>query len=394
MFFAANAPTLAAAEINKRPDYIDLHFFWSSKCPHCLEARPFITALAKEFNWVRLHSLELTGSKENVRLYQSMATKLGADARSVPAFFFCGQMYVGYDNPEGTGRLLRQALLDCKEGRQGTESPLSLPAGIDPEKMSLPLFTLTIAALDAFNPCAFFVLLFLLSLMVNARSRYRMAVIGGVFVFISGLIYFLFMAAWLELFLLIGALTWVTLIAGLLALIIGVLNIKDYFLFEQGPTLSIRDSAKPALFERMRNLLSAESMASMLVGTVTLAVAANSYELLCTAGFPMVYTRVLTLQAETQATYYLYLIFYNLVYVTPLLLIVLVFTVTMGRRKLSEQEGKTLKLLSGVMMAGLGLLLLIAPEALNNLATGIALLGFALVVTFAARRFDISSKIS
>ena len=359
---------------------------WSSKCPHCVEDRPIIQVLAKEFKWLRPHSLELTGIKENVRRYQAMAAKLGADAQSVPAFIFCGQMHVGYDHADGTGRLLRQALLDCRDGKAGAAPPLSLPAGIDPDKMSLPLFTLTIAALDAFNPCAFFVLLFLLSLMVNARSRYRMAVIGGVFVFFSGLIYFLFMAAWLELFLLIGALSWVTLVAGLAALLIGSLNIKDYFFFKQGPSLSIKESSKPALFERMRNLLSADNMGSMLVGTVTLAVAANSYELLCTAGFPMVYTRVLTLQAETQAGYYLYLLFYNLVYVTPLLLIVVVFTVTMGRRKLSEKEGKTLKLLSGVMMAGLGLLLLIAPELLNNLITGVVLLGFALVVTFVTRR--------
>jgi len=387
LFCAFCSPLSAATDARPSHDRVDLHFFWSTTCPHCLESQPFVRSLAKEYDWLRLHSLKLNGSRENVRRYQEMAAKLGAVARTVPAFFFCGQMYVGYDHAEGVGRLLRQALLDCHNGKGDTAMPASLPAGIDPNSMSLPLFTLAIAALDAFNPCAFFVLLFLLSLMVNAHSRFRMAVIGGVFVFFSGLIYFLFMAAWLELFLLMGALSWVTLAAGLVALIIGGLNIKDFFLFKQGPSLSIKESAKPALFERMRNLLSADNMASMLVGTITLAIAANGYELLCTAGFPMVYTRVLTLQAETQVSYYLYLLFYNLVYVTPLLLIVTIFTVTMGRRKLSEQEGKTLKLLSGVMMAGLGLLLLIAPELLNHLMTGVVLLGVALIVTFAAKRF-------
>lgn len=334
-----------------------------------------------------MHSLELTGSKENVRLYVKMAAELGENARSVPAFIFCGRMRVGFDHADGIGQRLRQELLDCHNGKARAVTTLSLPAGIDPDKMSLPLFTLTIAALDAFNPCAFFVLLFLLSLMVNARSRYRMVLIGGVFVFFSGLIYFLFMAAWLELFLLIGTLAWVTLAAGLIALLIGSLNIKDYFFFKQGPSLSIKESVKPALFERMRNLLSTDNLPSMLVGTITLAVAANSYELLCTAGFPMVYTRVLTLQAGTQTTYYLYLLFYNLIYITPLLLIVLLFTVTMGRRKLSEQEGRTLKLLSGIMMVCLGLVLLLKPELLNDLITGIALLATAVIVTFFAKRF-------
>ena len=73
--------------------------------------------------------------------------------------------------------------------------------------ISLPLFTVIIGALDSFNPCAFFVLLFLLSMLIHARSRKKMFLIGGIFVFFSGFIYFLFMAAWLNVFLVIGRLT-------------------------------------------------------------------------------------------------------------------------------------------------------------------------------------------
>lgn len=364
-----------------------MYFFWSAKCPHCREALPFIKSLQQELDWLDVQSRELTQSRESVRLYQSMAAEVGEEARSVPAFFICGRMYVGYDNPDGMGKTLRQALLDCRQGLAATETYSALPGGIDPNRMSLPLFTLTIAALDAFNPCAFFVLLFLLSLMVNVRNRWRMLLVGGVYVFISGLVYFLFMAAWLKLFLVIGALPWVTGAAGLLALTIGGLNIKDFFLFKRGPSLSIPDSAKPGLFDRMRKLLSAENMTAMLIGTTVLAVAANGYELLCTAGFPMVYTRVLTLQAGAEPAYYLYLLLYNLVYVTPLLAIVLIFTATMGRRKLSEREGRGLKLLSGLMMAGLGLLLLIAPQALGNLFSGLGLLAGACVITLLSLRF-------
>jgi thiol-disulfide isomerase/thioredoxin len=364
-----------------------MYFFWSAKCPHCQEARPFVAELEKSYDWLRVNSYELTGNRDNVVRYQNMAAKLGEQATSVPAFFICDRLYVGFDHAEGVGATLRQALLDCRAGAMAsTEQSLQLPQGLNPEGMSLPLFTLTIAALDAFNPCAFFVLLFLLSLMVNARNRGRMLLIGGVFVLVSGLLYFLFMAAWLQLFLLVGAFTWVTLVAGLLALMIGALNIKDYFLFRQGPSLSMSENARAGLFERMRKLMSGDNLGMMLFGTVTLAAAANSYELLCTAGFPMVYTRVLTLQAGSDTAYYLYLALYNLVYVTPLLLIVLLFTLTMGRRKLSEGEGRTLKLLSGIMMAALGALLLVHPESLNSLYTGAALLALSLALTLLIRR--------
>jgi len=263
---------------------------------------------------------------------------------------------------------------------------LSVPVfgTIDAGTLSLPLFTLAIASLDAFNPCAFFVLLFLLSLMVHARSRPRMLLVGGTFVFFSGLVYFLFMAAWLNLFLVVGGAPWVTLIAGLVALTIGVINVKDFFLFRQGPSLSIPDGAKPGLFKRMRGLLGAENLGTMMIGTVTLALAANSYDLLCTAGFPMVYTRVLTLNALSGWEYYGWLVAYNLIYVLPLLAIVLLFTFTLGSRKLSERQGRVLKLLSGTMMVGLGLVMLFAPEALNSLWMGAGLLLLAAVVTTAA----------
>jgi hypothetical protein len=109
------------------------------------------------------------------------------------------------------------------------------------------------------------------------------------------------MAAWLNLFLVVGGAPIVTLVAGIVALIIGLLNTKDYFWYKQGPSLVIPESAKPGLFRRMRALLVADNTAAMLFGTATLALAANSYELLCTAGFPMVYTRTLTLNDREQA---------------------------------------------------------------------------------------------
>jgi hypothetical protein len=207
-----------------------------------------------------------------------------------------------------------------------------------------------------------------------------MFLIGGVFVFFSGFIYFLFMAAWLNLFLLLGHLVIITRIAGAIALIIAVINIKDFFFFQKGISLSISEKAKPKLFERMRNLLKSPSSASMITGTIVLAVAANTYELLCTAGFPMVFTRVLTLNNLSTLQYYLYLILYNIVYVIPLIAIVLIFTVTLGTKKLTEWQGRILKLVSGLMMFLLGLILVIKPALLNNVFIAVGVLVISLIL--------------
>jgi len=375
---------------------VHLYFFWSQTCPHCRHARPFIEALPADYPWLELHSHDITRDMAGGVQYTRMAEALGEAAQSVPAFLFCGQMLTGFDRPETTGQQLRQQLEDChRRFTQPATAPESAPAAapaapplelpligrVDPGALSLPVLTVTLAALDAFNPCAFFVLLFLLSLLVHARNRRRMLLIGGVFVFFSGLVYFVFMAAWLNVFLWVGELRIITVLAGVLAAIIGGLNIKDFFAFRQGPSLSIPDEAKPKLFNRMRGLVSAERLPTLLVGTVALAIVANSYELLCTAGFPMVYTRALTLHGLSTSGYYLYLTLYNVIYVLPLLAIVLAFVRTLGSRKLQEQEGRLLKLLSGAMMAGLGLMLLFYPEGLSDTLSSLLVVVGALTLT-------------
>ncbi len=365
---------------------VHLYFFWTQGCPHCQAARPFVEALPARYPWLRLHSRDISGDREAVKAYVAMAESLGQEASSVPAFLFCGRMEIGFDRPEGAGRALVEALQACREaGMALREAPTEaiVPApGVDlpllgkmtSEQWSLPVFTLVIAGLDAFNPCAFFVLLFLLSLLIHAGSRARMLFIGGVFLFFSGLIYFVFMATWLNAFRWLGEIALVTTAAGALAILIALINIKDYFWFKKGISLGIPDAAKPGLYQRMRGLLRADSLPALTLGTVALAVAANSYELLCTAGFPMVYTRLLTLSDLAPWQHYAYLLLYNVVYVIPLLIITLLFTYSLGSRKLSESEGRFLKLVSGSMMLGLGILLLLAPAALNDLRVALILL--------------------
>jgi len=197
------------------------------------------------------------------------------------------------------------------------------------------------------------------------------------------------MAAWLNVFLLIGELRVVTLVAGLIAVGLAAINIKDYFWFQSGgPSLSIPESKKPGMYQRMRNLVAAKSVWAMLAGTAVLAIAVNSYELLCTAGLPMVYTRILTLREADTFVYYMYLLLYNIIYVIPLLIIVMLFVMKFGSRKLGEAEGRLLKLMSGMMMLGLGGLMLLAPTALNNAGVAIGLLFAAIVVTWITHRIS------
>ncbi|HSQ58223.1 MAG TPA: hypothetical protein VLM40_21035, partial [Gemmata sp.] len=168
-----------------------------------------------------------------------------------------------------------------------------------------------------------------------------------------------------------------------IAVLVAAINIKDYFWFKQGVTLSISDTARSRLVQRMTGLIGRAGVLPVIAGTSALAFAANMYELLCTSGLPLVYTRVLTLRELTPASYYGYLVLYNVVYVIPLFLIVAGFSLTLSVRKITVYQGRVLKLLSGVMMLALGVILVVAPEMLNSLA-GAAITLLAAIVGTAA----------
>ncbi len=125
-------------------------------------------------------------------------------------------------------------------------------------ELGLPLFTFLVGLVDGFNPCAMWVLVFLLSILVNIKDRKKILLIAGSFVLVSGLAYFAFMAAWLNVFQLIGLQRWVQIALGSLGVVIGLINVKDFFAFRRGITLSIPESAKPGIYRRVRRIVTTE----------------------------------------------------------------------------------------------------------------------------------------
>jgi thiol-disulfide isomerase/thioredoxin len=372
-----------------------LYFFWGDGCPHCAKEEAFLDMLRRKYPQVEVKSYEVWHNRANALFFSRLAEAAGIRSTGVPVTFINTEVYAGFNERtareiENWVRYCIRSSTACMEPSERTAGPTAAPGrklvgvpflgDIDASEISLPVLTVILGGLDSFNPCAFFVLFFLLSLLIHARSRKRMLLIGGTFVLFSGFIYFIFMAAWLNLFIITGQLRIITISAGIIALTVALINMKDFFFFSRGVSLSIPEAAKPKLFERMRTLLKSTSVLPMVGGTVVLATAANTYELLCTAGFPMVFTRILTLQKLTPAGYYLYLLLYNAIYVLPLLFIVVIFTVTLGARKLSEWQGRSLKLLSGLMMFFLGLILLIDPALLSNTLVSVGILGIVLIL--------------
>lgn len=182
----------------------------------------------------------------------------------------------------------------------------------------------------------------------------------------SGVVYFLFMTAWLGFFLAIGGSRWITLVLGAALVAMGLVNLKELIWFKRGVSLMIPERSKPGLFRRMRRIADSASLPAAIVGITVLAFVVNLVELGCTLGLPAVYTRLLSLHAGlSTAGRYAYLILYNAVYVVPLAVIVVAYFFTLTRIAMTERRAKILKVVSGVLLVAFGSLFLVAPDLLR-----------------------------
>ncbi|MFH1589840.1 MAG: hypothetical protein ABIB43_04705 [archaeon] len=231
--------------------------------------------------------------------------------------------------------------------------------------LPLPLFTIIIAVVDGFNPCNLFILTMLLSLILTeSQSRKRTFAVGYSFIMVVYIFYFLFMAAWLNVFKYVGFITPLRITIALLAIIAGLINVKELFFYRQGITLMVQDKFVGPLKERIQKvaeIIKKGSIPTLIGASVILAIFSSLVELPCTAGFPIIYTGILTGHSITGLGHYLYLALYNLFYVTPLLVIVTVFGLTFKGKQIKKETMALIKFIGGTIMLLLGIVLLFNP---------------------------------
>ena len=356
----ADAGTAAAALDFPAPG--QLHVYVREGCPHCADAKRFLAGLAESRPELQVVLREVDRDPVARDALVAISAAVGAWPPSVPTFVFGGRVLVGFDDAEHVGAELLRLLDEAAPRAPPDAVESSLFGTLKASEIGLPLFTLALGLLDGFNPCAMWVLLFLLSLLVRLQDRRRMAMVAGTFVLASGAVYYAFMAAWLNVFLFVGMSEALRIGLAALAMLIGFINVKDFFAFRRGVSLSIPESAKPGLYARARAILKAESLPASLAAVAVLAVVVNFVELLCTAGLPAIYTAVLTQHALSPLAHYGYLGLYILAYIADDALMVGTAVLALGSGKLDERSGRRLKLLSGAVMLALGLVMLLRPQ--------------------------------
>ena len=378
---------VAARSVADPPGRAVLYFFWAEGCPHCAAAKVTLARLAQRHPDLEIRSFEVRRSADNQQRFAAMASAFGIEPTGVPAFFLGSQHWVGFSELI-TPRVLEQAVSRClAQGcpdagadivpRGGSPPPrevidLPLLGEVDAAGRSLVLSTILIAAVDGVNPCSLWVLSILLALTLRTGSRRTTAVTGLVFIFVTGLVYALFIGGLFTVFAVLRFAPAVRILVAILAVAFAVINIKDFFWFKRGVSLSIPETSKPGIYDRMRRVLaSAQSLPALVASTVVLAAGVSFVELACTAGFPVLWTNIVADRDVSPLAFGALLGLYMLVYQLDELVIFGVAVATMRATKLQERQGRTLKLLSGMLMFSLAIVMLIAPSMLNDVGTSL-----------------------
>ena len=382
----AAAPASAAAGVEAAQ--VEFEVFVREGCPHCARAEAFLDGLAKQRPALRIVIRDVVKEPAAMQRLEDIARLQGAAAARVPAFFVGGQLIFGFSEEASTDKLLLAALqglkpvaaasaaesLSCAAQSDSTcraEVPSTAVGNsafelsmfgrtVSLDDVGLPVFTVVMGLLDGLNPCSMWVLILMISLLATLNDRKRMLAVAGTFVLVEGVVYFVFMAAWLNLFMLIGLSRISQFVIATIAIAAGLINMKDFMMPGRGPTLSISDKSKPGIYARMRDILRAESLTAAIVGVIVLALLVQVVEFMCTSGFPALFTRILTLRQLDTASYYGYLLLYNVAYMFDDVIVLAVGVTTLSHRRLQDKEGRWLKLLSGLVMVALGVYLVVS----------------------------------
>jgi len=383
----AQAQAQAQAPSVPPPARVDVQVFWRVGCPHCERARTFLQAAAARDADLRLHEHEIGAVAQNHRAFARAVERYSIANPAVPLVIVGDRHWVGYDDDATTGAEILAAVRACRVTpcadagdalfadasapppvvRPPAQAPpksvrLPLLGEVEIATLSLPVLTVVLAAIDGFNPCAMWTLLFLMGLLVGMPDRLRMWTLGGAFIVTSAAVYYLFLAAWLNLLLFLGMMLWIRVAVALVALGGGVFYLREFFVNPDALCKVTGGASRQRVLTQLREIALERRFLLALAGIVALAVAVNLVEFVCSAGIPAVYVQVLTLNALPAWQYHGYLLLYILVFMLDDLLIFIIAMKTLQVTGLSGAYARWSHLIGGVLLLLIGLLLLFRPQ--------------------------------
>ncbi len=404
---------------------VTLYLFWGEGCPHCAAAKPYLASLLDKFPTLSLEEYEVFYDPHNNLVFNQVLQMLGLERAAVPTIVIGPYYLQGYseDSQPAIEKAIQQCVTDgcmdvihdllisgeatasgiipsaiagqtvdpsaptselsttgCSEIGENESNVIEVPilGYVDLSSLSLGVSTALIAFVDGVNPCSIWALSMLLVITLHTGSRKKVFIIGLVFITITALIYALFIAGLFSVLKLAGLIAWMRVVVFVIAAILGVINIKDYFWFKQGVSLTIDDGKRTGILGRMRRLLDdSQTLGGLIGATILLAAGVSLVEFSCTAGLPILWTNLLNAQGVTTATFIGLLLLYLLIYQADELVIFFAAVTSLKASRVEEKHGRILKLAGGILMLTLAVVMLANPAWMNELASSLIVFAVA-----------------
>lgn len=376
--------------VNAEDRIIDIHLFYSSSCPHCKQEKEYLNELASKDPTLKVHLYEVSENKENSDLLDKVQELIDGESSYVPYTVIGSKYRVGFNN--STKLELDNVIKSYRNGNYVnivggiidgsiTEDNISkylekadvevddsvdipLLGKVDPKDVSLPLISVIIGLVDGFNPCAMWILIFLISMLLGMKDKKKMWYLGSLFIIASASVYLLFMVAWLNIVTSVAEIKWVQILIAIVALVGAFINIKSYLNERKKDSgcQVVDDKKRKKIFAKIKKFTHEKSVILASLGVIALAISVNVVELACSAGLPVLFTNILALNNLSTEMSSLYIVIYIFFFMLDDLIVFNVAMFTLKITGVTTKYTKYTHLIGGIIMFLIGVLLIFKPE--------------------------------
>lgn len=344
---------------------VNIYFFHKTSCPHCKKEGKLLDSLEEKYENINIYRFEVSGDSQNAKYLDEVKKLFDETSGGVPYTVIGTETFLGYNSYVGE-KLEKtiQNYLDIKKETEQEKATFNLPivGKTDAKEVSIPFVAILLGVIDGFNPCAMWVLLFLINMFIDMKDKKKMFILGYTFLFTSALVYFLSMLG-ISVVLNVTAVKQIQILIALVALVAGVLNIRTYIKTRNDTGCHVVDDKKrKKMVKRVIKITKQESLFLALIGVIALAASVNLVELACSLGFPAIFSEILALNNVTGPLRVLYLIIYVFFYMIDDLIVFTIAVSTFTIAAKSTKYTKYVNLIAGIIMILIGTLLIFKPE--------------------------------
>ena len=341
----------------------NLYLFHGQECPHCEEERNWLKEIEEKYkDSLNVYYFEVWNNEDNAKLMDKVKEVFEIKKNGVPLTIIGEKYYIGFSKAMSPSieKTIKE-YLDIKTDENSITIPLLGEVNI--KDVSIPLVAIILGFIDGFNPCAMWIFLFLINLLLGIKDKKKSWILGLTFLFISGFVYFLSMLG-INFVLGIATINWMKIAIAIFILIAGIFNLRKYLKIrkeEAGCTI-VDNKKRKKIITKMRNIIKSKSFGLALGGIIVLATTVNLIEMACSLGFPLIFNEVLTVNNISGFTKILYLLLYILFYMIDDIVVFSISMVTLEATGVTNKYNKLCTLISAIIMIIMGILLIIKPD--------------------------------